>query len=156
MTALLTSGTIVLMDKNFYYETYRAPGITELGQINDFYPSDGYVSIGSNIGDINIIWDPKDYPLADISKEFSYIKMEVLRMNNQLSVDEIYYSWELRDGRVHVTVKDKVNPEYSAELVVDTDKYHHILVKHSTFANEARKYQMLYYAEVNKSCFLED
>lgn len=71
--------------------------------------------------------------------------------SKQLCVDGLHFEWKVVGDFVVIYVKDKHTETFTAELVMDDDSV--ISVSKSTFTENRRLYQMLYYAELCKDSF---
>lgn len=153
MLITLLPDTFILSDTGFYFETFRPAKLNKINEVRDFYPEDGYISLFTNLGELIVNWEPADYKSARISRDLtvSCFDLEVSNMN--MSIDDIYYSWEYKDDRYHISVYDARTPAYRAQLIMDDEGILDIV--ESSFSDPARKYQMLYYAERNKKLFKE-
>lgn len=145
--------TFIISDIGFYFETYRPVNLKQVISIIDFYPEKGYISFLTNIGELIVNWEPSEYRGARFNRDLmvKYIELEVSAMN--MSIDDIYYSWKYKDDRYHISVYDARTPLYKAKLIMDDEGILDIV--ESSFSDPARKYQMLYYAERNKTLFKE-
>lgn len=153
MILTLLPNTFTLSDTGFYFETFRPTTLKQINSIIDFYPEKGYISFDTNIGELIVNWEPGNYEKSRLSRDLTilHFDLEVSHMN--MSIDDIYYSWEYRDDRYHITVYDARTPAYKAQLIMDDEGF--LDVVESSFSDPTRKYQMLYYAERNKALFKE-
>ncbi len=70
---------------------------------------------------------------------------------SSMEIDDIYYRWSYNESKYYISVKDLRNPKFKAELIMSDNGMLH--VGESSFTDDARRKQMLSYAEKNKQFF---
>ena len=155
MEITLTSSTFILRDKNFHYECFKPAGIIDIFSFTEFEPDIGYVEISTNLGGVLINWDSDLFPDA----QFSNALVKSLNLSDKLcvkrgdcmclEVEGLLMESSMQGNMLKVSVKDKRNSRNRASFVYRDGLF---LLQDSTFAPDGvRKWQMLYFLEVNKA-----
>lgn len=153
MQVTLTPYTFILQDTNFFYETYRGPGFSDVSGIVDFRPEKGYISLQTNLGELPFTWHVGYYPAATFNRELIVKQVSESKGLSNITIDDLCFSCLEMDEVDYVAVSDNRNTAYHALLAVNSDNT--LAVIESSFTDAARRYQMLYYAEHNKSTLKE-
>lgn len=153
MVVILYDESIALLDTNFNFECYKPACITNILGILSEDVANGAIDFKLDNGDdLYITWDVADYPHA----EFNLNKLQIIKKLTKgvramhIALDGIQFDSERHGDICYVHVIDQYNRDNKATLIIDSSGC--VRVQESTFSvNGKRKWQMLYFAEKNKS-----
>ena len=159
------AGHVCFQIGSFHIEYIALHGLTDINSVKE-YDDTGYVVLNTNYGEefydigsdieelgLGSVYDIKQ--IMDSIKQWDttggHIKMKVPKavLDAYMIVDDIAFYKEQHTGRLSYRVVDLRDTKNVGTLALNPEDNRFILVN-STFPEDKRKYQMLYYQERNR------